>query len=87
MLFVSLLKGDQKIWRSRNSDNTDELRKPMNLGECVSFKQILSPTLGLVPQMIVFMILTCYKYATISVDQSYRLLLSIRKVHQQTKRL
>jgi hypothetical protein len=67
-------KATKRSWRSRSSDNKDEARKATKPGQCVSVDQLVSPTPGLVAQMIGFLTMTRYKYATIYVDQASRLL-------------
>ena len=66
-------KATKRSWRSRSSDNKDEARKPTKPGQCVSVDQLVSPTPGLVAQMIGFLTMTRYRYATIYVDQASRL--------------
>jgi hypothetical protein len=66
-------KATKRKWRSRTSNNHDEAQAPPQPGHCVSVDQLVSPTPGLVAQMIGFLTKTRYKYATIYVDQASRL--------------
>jgi hypothetical protein len=47
-------KATKRSWRLRSSDNKDEARKATKPGQCVSVDQLVSPTPGLVAQMIGF---------------------------------
>jgi hypothetical protein len=66
-------KATKRKWRSRSSDNKDEAAKPTKPGQCVSVDQLVSPTPGLIAQMIGFLTTSRYKYSTIYVDQASRL--------------
>jgi hypothetical protein len=66
-------KATKRSWRSRSLDNKDEARKATKPGQCVSADQLVSPTPGLVAQMIEFLTMTRHKHATIYVDQASRL--------------
>jgi hypothetical protein len=66
-------KATKRKWRSRTSDNKDEVAKPKNPGQYVSVDQLVSPTPELVAQMIGFLTMSQYKYSTIYVDQASRL--------------
>jgi hypothetical protein len=66
-------KTTKRSWRSRSSDNKDEARKATKPGQCVSVDQLVSPTPGLVAQMIGFLTMTRCKHAAIYVDQASRL--------------
>jgi hypothetical protein len=66
-------KARKRSWRSRSSDNKDEARKATKPGQCVSVDQLVSPTPGLVAQMIGLLTMTRCKHATTYVDQASRL--------------
>ena len=62
-------KATRRSWRSRSSNNRDEAGVKSTPGETVSVDQMISPTPGLVAQMIGMLTNTRYTCATIYVDQ------------------
>ena len=66
-------KATKKPWRGKprkRSGNTKLVTKP---GQCVSVDQMVSPTPGLIAQMIGFLTKKRYSYATVYVDQYSKL--------------
>jgi hypothetical protein len=58
-------KAIQKPWRSRTSNNKDELHKPKHHNNCMSVNQLVSSTPGLIAQMTGFRTMKRYRYATV----------------------
>ena len=62
-------KATRNPWRSRSTNNKDEVERPRSPGEVVSVDQIISPTPGLVAQMTGVLTTKRYTCATVYVDQ------------------
>ena len=57
-------------WRTKShKHNQDAIESPTKPGQCVSVDQLVSPTPGLIAQMMVFITKQRNKYATVYVDQ------------------
>jgi hypothetical protein len=66
-------KATRRQWRTKTSKNNDEDFEEIKPGDVVSVDQMVSPTPGLIAQMIGFLTKKRYKYATVYVDQASRL--------------
>ena len=62
-------KSTRRNWRSKSSNNRDEASQPTHAGECISVDQLISPTPGLIAQMVGCLTTKRYTCATIFVDQ------------------
>ena len=62
-------KSTRRNWRSKSSNNKDEVAKFTKLGACISVDQLISPTPGLIVQMTGRLTIKRYNCATVYVDQ------------------
>lgn len=60
----------QRQWRTKTRNENEIENKPSKLGQVVSVDQLVSPTPGLIAQMMGFIAKQCYSYATEYVDQA-----------------
>ena len=66
-------KATKRPWQSKPKKNGDGGIKPTRPGQVISVDQLVSPTPGLIAQMIGFLTTKRYRYATVYVDQFSRL--------------
>ena len=72
-------KAIKKQWKYQTAKNRAVPNKPTKSGHLVSVDQLVSPTPGLVTQMIGILTTKRYKYATVYVDQVAKLSFTYQK--------